>query len=76
MEALQPYTSQVISSLKQEKFSYFLSVENMSEEGLLEHDHINTLNTTIYCVTRQQVDKRNFIHETMTIFLHELLCKP
>ena len=76
MEALQPYTSQVISSLKQEKFSYFLSVENMSEEGLLEHDHINTLNTTIYCVTRQQVDKRNFIHKTMTIFLHELLCKP
>ena len=75
MEAVQLYMSQVISSLKQEKFSYFLSVENMSEEGLLEHDHI-TLNTTIYCVTRQQVDKRNFIHETMTIFLHELLCKP
>ena len=42
MEAVQPYMSQVISSLKQEKFSYFLSVENMSEEGLLEHDHINT----------------------------------
>ena len=76
MEALQPYTSQVISSLKQEKFSYFLSVENMSEEGLLEHDHINTLNTTIYCVTRQQVDKQNFIHEAMTMFLHKLLCKP
>ena len=75
MEAVQPYMSQVISSLKQEKFSCFLSVENMSEEGLLEHDHI-TLNTTIYCVTRQQVDKRNFIHKTMTIFLHELLCKP
>ena len=76
MEAVQPYTSQVISSLKQEKFSYFLSVENMSEEGLLEHDHINTLNTTIYCVTRKQVDKRNFIHEPMTIVLHKLLCKP
>ena len=76
MEALQPYTSQVISSLKQEKFSYFLSVENMSEEGLLEHNHINTLNTTIYWVTRQQVDKQNFIHEPMTMFLHKLLCKP
>ena len=75
MEAVQLYMSQVISSLKQENLSYSLLVENVSEEGLLEHDHI-TLNTTIYCVTRQQVDKRNFIHEPMTIFLHKLLCKP
>ena len=64
--------SQVISSLKQENLSYSLLVENVSEEGLLEHDHI-TLNTTIYCVSRQQVDKRNFIHEPMTIFLHKLI---
>ena len=32
----------------------------MLEEGLLEHYHI-TLNATIYCVTTQQIDNREFI---------------
>ena len=45
-------------------FNYFLSVKNMLEEGLLEHDHI-TLNTPIYCVTKQQIDNWN-----------KLSCKP
>ena len=50
MEAIRPHTTQVILSL------------NMLEEGLLEHDHI-TLNTTIYCVTKQLlIDNRKFIH--------------
>ena len=48
----------------------------MLEEGLLEYDHI-TLNTTIYSVTKQLlIDNRKFIHEPMTIVLHELSCKP
>ena len=42
-------------------FNYFLSVKNMLEEGLLEHDHI-TLNTTIYCVTKRQIDNWNLIY--------------
>ena len=53
----------------------FLSVKNMLEEGLLEHDHI-TLNTTVYCVTKQQIDNRKFIHEPKTIVLHKLSFKP
>ena len=36
----------------------------MLEEGLLEHDHI-TLNTIIYCVTKQQTDNQKFIHGRM-----------
>ena len=32
------------------------------------HDHI-TLNTTIYHVTKQQIDNRKFIHEPTTIVL-------
>ena len=55
--------------------NYFLSVENMLEEGLSEHDHI-TLNTTVHCVTKQQIDNRKFIHEPTTIVLHKLSCKP
>ena len=34
----------------------------MLEEGLLEHDHI-TLNTTMYCVTKQLIDNQQIIHE-------------
>ena len=56
-------------------FNYFLSVKNMLEEGLLEHDHI-TLNTPIYCVTKQQIDNWNFIYELTTIVFHKLSCKP
>ena len=32
--------TQVISSLKPVNFNYSLSVKNVLEEGLLEHDHI------------------------------------
>ena len=32
----------------------------------IDHDHI-TLNTTIYYVTKQQIDNRKFIHEKLTI---------
>ena len=74
VEAVQSFMSQVISSLKQGNFSYFLSVENMLEEGLLEPNHI-ALNATMCCVTRQQVEKWNFIHDPTTIFLHRPLCK-
>ena len=56
-------------SLKPVNFNYFLSVKNMLEEDLLEHDHI-TSNTTIYCVTKQRVDNRKFIREPTTIVLH------
>ena len=41
--------------------------QNMLEEGLSEHDHI-TLNTIIYCVTKQQTDNQKFIHERMITF--------
>ena len=75
MEAVQPYTSQVMPSLKPVNFNYFLSVFNMLEEGLLELDH-TTLNTTIYCTTKQQIDNRKLIHEPKAIDLHELSCKP
>ena len=34
-------------------FNFFLSVKNILEEGL-EHD-LTAVNTTIYCVTQQQV---------------------
>ena len=51
-------------SLKPVNFIYFLVVKNMLEEGLLEHDHI-TLNTIIYCVTKQQTDNQKFIHGRM-----------
>ena len=44
-------------------FNYFLSVKNMSEEGL-EHDHI-TANTTIYCVIPLQLDNQT-IYDPMT----------
>ena len=46
----------------------------MLEEGLLEHDHI-TLNTTMYCVTKQLIDNEQIIHELTTIMLHKLSCK-
>ena len=55
--------------------NYFLSVFYMLEEGLLELDH-TTLNTTIYCTTKQQIDNRKLIHEPKAIDLHELSCKP
>ena len=55
--------------------NYFFSVKKMLEEGLLEHDHI-TLNTTIYCVTKQLIDNWNFIYELTTIVFHKLSCKP
>ena len=57
------------------EFNYFLLVKIMLEEGLFENDHI-ALNTTIYCVTRQQIDNRKFIHEPTTIVLDKLSCKP
>ena len=66
--------TQVMRSLKPVNFNYFLSVKNMLEEGLLEHDHI-TLNTTMYCVTKQLIDNEQIIHELMTIMLHKLSCK-
>ena len=47
----------------------------MLEEGLFEQDHIS-LNTTIYCVTKQQIDNQKFIHEPTTIVLNKLSCKP
>ena len=76
MEAVRPYTTQGMSSLKPVNFNYFLSVKNTVEEGLLENDHI-TLNTTIYYVTKElQIDNRKFIHEPTTIVLHKLSCKP
>ena len=75
MEAVRPYTSQVMPSLKPVNFNYFLSVFYMLEEGLLELDH-TTLNTTIYCTTKQQIDNRKLIHEPKAIDLHELSCKP
>ena len=52
-------TSDTIS--KPVNFNYFLSVKSMLEEGLLEFDHI-TLNTTIYCVTKQQIENWTFFH--------------
>ena len=69
--------TQVMSSLEPMNFNYFVSVKNMLEEGLLEHDHV-TLNTTIYCVTKQlQIDNQKFVHEPKTIVLHKLsACKP
>ena len=45
------------------------------KEGLLEHEHI-ALNTTIYYVTKQQIDNWKFIPEPTTIVLYKLLCKP
>ena len=66
--------TQVMRSLKLVNFNYFLSVKNMLEEGLLEHDHI-TLNTTMYCVTKQLIDNQKIIHELTTIMLHKLSCK-
>ena len=53
----------------------FIIIIVMVEEGLLEHDHI-TLNTTIYCVKKQQMDNRNFIYGPKAIVLYKLLCKP
>ena len=32
--------------------------------------------TTIYCVTKQPIDNRKFIHEPTAIALHKLSCKP
>ena len=65
---------QVMRSLKPVNFNYFLSVKDMLEEGLLEHDHI-TLNTTMYCVRKQLIDNQQIIHEFTTIMLHKLSCK-
>ena len=56
MEVIRLYTTQVMPALEPVNF---LSVKNMLEEGLLEDDHI-TLNTTAYCVTKQQIDNRKF----------------
>ena len=76
MEAVRRYTTQVMPShSKPVNFNYFLSVKNMLEEGLSEHDHI-TLNTTVHCVTKQQLDNRKFGHEPTTTVLHKLWCKP
>ena len=75
MEAVRPYMTQVMPSLKPVNFNYFLFVKNVLEEGLLEHDHV-TFNTTIYCVTKQQIDDQKFIHEPTAIVLHKLSCKP
>ena len=50
MKVVRPYMTQVMPFLKPGNVNYFLSVKNMLEAGLYEHDHI-TLNTTIYCVT-------------------------
>ena len=47
----------MMPSLKAVNFNYFLSVKNMLEESLLEHDHI-AVYTTIYCVTNQQIDNQ------------------
>ena len=46
MEAVWPYTTHVMPSLKPVNFNYFLLVKNVLKEGLLEHEHI-ALNTTI-----------------------------
>ena len=68
MEAIRTYTTQVMPSLKPVNFNCFLS--DMLEEGLLEHHHIS-LNTTIHCATKQQIDNWNFIHEPTTIvYIH------
>ena len=48
MEAVRPYTTRVMPSLK--------TVKNMLEESFLEHGHV-TLNTTVYCVTKQQIEE-------------------
>ena len=45
------------------------------KEGLLEHEHI-ALNTTIYYVTKQQIDNWKFSHKPTTIGLHKLSSKP
>ena len=45
-----------------EDFNRFLSVKNMSEEGL-EHDHI-TVNTNMYCEILLQQDNQKFIYES------------
>ena len=45
------------------------------KEGLLEHEHI-ALNTTIYYVTKQQIDNWKFSHKPTTIGLHKLSYKP
>ena len=72
MEAVRPYTRQVLPSLKPVNVNYFLSVKNMLEEGSSERDHI-TLNTTIYCVKKQQIVKRKFIHEPATIVTYIII---
>ena len=54
MEAVRPYTTQVIPCISQ-------TSELQLEEGLLEFDHI-TLNTTIYCVTKQQIENWTLFH--------------
>ena len=45
-----------------EDFNRFLSVKNMSKEGL-EHDHI-TVNTNMYCEILLQQDNQKFIYES------------
>ena len=45
-----------------EDLNHFLSVKNMSEEGL-EHDHI-TVNTNMYCEILLQQDNQKFIYES------------
>ena len=66
MEAVRPYTKQVVPSLKPVNANYFLAVKNMLE------DHF-TLNTTKYCVKKQQIVKRKFIHEPATIVTYIII---
>ena len=75
MEAIRPYTTHVMPSLKPVNFNYFPLVKNVLKEGLLEHEHI-ALNTTIYYVTKQQIDNWKFSHKPTTIGLHKQSCKP
>ena len=75
MEAIRPYTTHVMPSLKPVNFNYFPLLKNVLKEGLLEHEHI-ALNTTIYYVTKQQIDNWKFSHKPTTIGLHKQSCKP
>ena len=68
MQAVRPYTTQVMPSLKPVYFNCLLSVKNGLEEDLLEHDHI-TLNTTMHYVRKQQIENGEFTHQQTTIVL-------